>query len=372
MRESGFAMLARRLQGYTGPRYPFHIGDNVLTPPETAEWGRFDPARLGNPYRYASPNGEEVLRLAVAEKLRHTNGLDVGPDEVLITVGATHGIACIFQALLDPGDEVLILAPHWPLVRGIALCAGVVPVEVPFYQALLDQPHRDVSELISPYVTPRTRLLYVISPNNPNGLVLTASQLDALGAVAERHGLWLLADEAYEHYAFARPHVSLASRPGLASRTVSAFTFSKSYALAGTRVGYVAGPTAAIAAMRKVATHSVYNVALSAQVAALGALETGQAVVLGARERFQHHARLVAERLGGHAVQGGSFAFVKLSEGGSAMPLLERAADRGVTLAPGDLFGSGFAAYARLCFTACDTPTLVEGLDVLADVIRSA
>jgi aspartate/methionine/tyrosine aminotransferase len=374
LRESVFAILARRLVGYTGKRYPFHIGDNVVAPPAAAHWPAVDAGRLGSPYRYGHPSGEESFRRAIAEKLVRENGLDVGPDHVLPTVGSTHGISCVMQALMDPGDEILLLSPYWPLVRGIAVCSGVVPVDVPFYQALLDDPDADIAALIAPYVTARTKVLYVISPNNPNGVVLSPAQLDTIAAFAAAHGLWLLADEAYEHYAYARPHVSLASRPGCADRTVTAYTFSKSYAMAGARIGYVAGPERVIAAMRKVATHTVYNTAQISQAAGLAALESGRDTIELGRQTYGRHAGIVAERLAGfgHPSQGGSFAFVDLRAfGESAMPVLERAADRGVTLAPGELFGRGYAGYARLCYTATDTETLVEGLDILSEVLRA-
>lgn len=372
---SVFAVLAKRLLGYTGKRYPFHIGDNVIEPPAGAQWDAVDPAALGVPYRYGHPHGELGLREAIAEKLVRANGMDwITPENVQVSVGATHGITCAFQALLDPGDEVLLLSPYWPLVRGIALCAATRPIDVPLYLALLEDPECSVADLIEPYITPRTRMIYLISPNNPSGCTLTRSQLQQVAEVAQRHDLWVLSDEAYEAYAYAHKHISIATLPGMRDRTISAFTFSKSYALAGTRVGYVCGPAEAITPIRKVATHSVYNTSQACQSAALGALAAGPEFLTAAGEVYRGLAQRVADTLEAtfYPAQGGSFVFVDLRKyGPDALPVLERAADRGVTLAPGPLFGTGFDAWARFCYTATDLDTLDEGIAVFNEVLRS-
>lgn len=375
LRTSVFAVLAKRLAGYSGKRYPFHIGDNVAQPPAEGQWGAVDLERFGPPYRYGHPNGELGLREALAAKARARNGMTWAEAEnVQVSVGATHAIACALQALLDPGAEVLLLAPYWPLVRGLSHCAATTPIDVPFYQALLDDPTLDPSALIRPYITERTRMLYLISPNNPNGMVLTTAQLDSLAALACEHDLWVVSDEAYESFGYAREPVSIATRAGMADRTISVFTFSKSYAMAGTRVGYLIGPRAALAPIRKVATHSVYNTAQVCQSAAFGALSGGDRFLASTRSRNQAAAAIVAERLEArfHPAQGGAFVFLDLREHGpDALPILQRAADRGVTLAPGEIFGAGYGGYARFCYTAVDEETLREGIDVLNEVLRA-
>lgn len=368
-------MLARRLASYTGKRYPFHVGDNSIRPPSSARFEAIDVGRFGDPYAYGHPNGETPLREALAEFRTGRDGWATSEDQVLISVGATHGITCAIQALIDPGEEILLLAPYWPLVRGISHCAGVKPVDVPFFQALLDAPDTDPALLIEPYITERTRMIYVVSPNNPNGAVLARRQYEAIARVAQKHDLWVLHDEAYENYAYARDHISLASLPGMAERTLRAFTFSKTYAMAGIRVGYVVGPTSAVAVMRKVATHSVYNTSQACQVAALAAVRSGDDFLRDAHQRYRRMGEIVAARLQApfHAAQGASFVFLDLrSYGPDAMPVLEQAADRGVTLAPGSLFGTGFAGYARLCFSAVEEDVLVGGIDVLNEVLASA
>ncbi len=375
LRSSVFSVLAKRLAGYTGKRYPLHIGNNSLAPPDDARWTDVDYPRFGDPYAYGHPSGEAALRDALAEKLRRVNQLSWATgDHVQVSTGSTHAITCTMQALLDPGDEVLLLAPYWPLARGIAYCAAVKPVDVPFYQQLLDDPGADPAELVEPWITDRTRAIYIISPNNPNGIVLSRAQLESLAELARQRDLWVISDEAYEAYAYARAHISIASLDGMAERTVSAYTFSKTYAMAGARVGYAVGPPEAIEPMRKVATHSVYNTSQVCQSAALAALGAGESYLDPARERYRSYARLVDEQLQAtfHPAQGGSFVFVDLrAYGPDALPVLERAADRGVTLAPGAIFGAGYQGFARLCYTAVDPASLEEGIAILNEVLQA-
>lgn len=375
LRTSVFAVLARRLDGYVGKRFPFHIGDNWVSPPHAATWDQVEDERFGSPYRYGHPHGEQPLRHAIAAKVRSQNGMSwATADHVQIGVGATHVITCAVQALLDPLDEVLLLAPYWPLVRGICHCSAITPTDVPFFQRLLDDPDADPGELLRPFIGPRTKMIYLISPNNPNGLVLRPAQLQAIADVAREHDLWVLSDEAYEAYAYAHPHVSIATLDGMAERTISVFTFSKSYAIAGTRVGYAVAPVPVIGGLRKVATHSVYNTAQVCQSAAFGALTAGEGFLAAAKETYRGHAALVADELEAtfHPAQGGAYVFVDLREfGPDALPVLERAADVGVTLAPGAIFGRGYEGYARFCYTATDRDTLAEGVDRFNAVLRA-
>jgi len=368
-----FAVLASRLAGYSGKRYPFHVGDNAIRPPQAAQWGEVDPMRFGDPYRYGHPNGEQPLRQALAEKLRGLNAMDwVTEDMVRVSSGATHGLSCAVQALIDPGDEVLILAPYWPLFRGICYCAAVTPTDVPFYQLLLESPDADPADLIRPYITDRTRAIYVISPNNPNGVVLSRSQLQSIADLAHHHNLWVFSDEAYENYVYDGEHISIATLQGMAERTVTAYTFSKTYAMAGMRVGYVVAPPDAALAIGKVATHSVYNTSQSAQVAALAAVEHGAEFLKNATTTYRTYRDIVHNELRAQffPAQGGVFVFVDLREHGEdCMPILEALADRGVTLAPGAIFGAGYTGYARLCFSATDADTLTEGIGIINAVV---
>jgi N-succinyldiaminopimelate aminotransferase len=371
-----FARLYERLARFTGDVVPLQIGDTYLLPAEAARlhaqpWAEISGAEL---YAYAPPAGWPPLIAEILAKLARKNRLDVGPAGVQITCGATHALACAVGAVLDPGDELILLTPHWPLIKGIAQSRSVIPIEVPFTLALAEDPALDPVALIEAAVTPRTAAIYVSSPNNPDGIVLDDRMLAAVVEVARRHDLWILSDEVYEEYVYDAPHRSIATLPGAASRTITVFSFSKSYAQAGLRVGYAVGPEPVIAAMRKMANHSVYNVPQAMQRAAHAALVGGDDFLVTTRARYHAvrdlaHARLAAPS---RIPQGSTYLFLDLrahTGGADCMGVLERIAEAGVLLAPGSAFGAQYQCWARLCFTAVDPARLVVGIDRINQVL---
>lgn len=367
------AMLARKLRDYKGKRYPFHVGNCYSEFSVAISTSNSNEKNLDLPYFYGSSQGELALREALAQKVRlHNQMVWATAEHIQVTAGATHAIICALQALTDPGDEVLILSPYWSLINGIACCTGVVPVEIPFYQQLLDYPDTNLAELIASYVTSRTRLLYLITPNNPNGLVLTATQLDAVARVAQKYNLWVISDEAYEAYIYTGRHTSIATLDGMAKRTISVYTFSKTYALAGLRVGYLVAPELVINAICKVTTHTIYNTSQICQAMALQAMETGEEFVVHAHKVYREAAALVSMHLQApfHPPQGGAYVFVDLRKYGSnSITVLDKASAHGIMLAPGEIFGRGFEGFARLCFTSVDRETLVEGIKLFNQVL---
>jgi N-succinyldiaminopimelate aminotransferase len=369
-----FARLVERLAGHRGEIFPFHLGDTHLLPPvllDGMDWGAAD-----NLYTYSPPAGDARLIAALADKLAARNGIPARPTEIQITAGATHACACVLRLVCDPDDEVLLLAPFWPLIRGQVLAVGARPIEVPFTSRLYEG--ADPATLIGDFVTPRTAAIYVTTPNNPDGKVLDERALAAVAEVACARNLWVLADEVYEDYLFdGRRHVSIATLPGMAGRTLTAFSFSKSHAQAGLRVGYVVGPEAQIGILRRLANHGVYSVARAMQHAALAALTGGAEFIAGARRAYQDARDLTCARLDRaglrhHVPDGGSYVFVDLGrvvDGASALPALERLAAGGVLLAPGDAFGASYARWARLCYTAVPMGRLEAGLSRIEEIL---
>ncbi|HLU65783.1 MAG TPA: pyridoxal phosphate-dependent aminotransferase [Kofleriaceae bacterium] len=389
-----FESLKLRLASFPGQVIPLHIGDTHLPPPKKSRLGSLGFPAGPDPdlYRYSPPPGKQGLLEALARKLQVRNRLAVTPDDIQITAGATHALSCAVRSVLDPGDQILLLAPYWPLIRGIALASGIRPVDVPFSHVLLrgapplaapgeDAARPSIEELIERFITPQTAALYVCTPNNPDGKVLSAAELEQIARVAQRHDLWVLADEVYEDYLYdGRVHVSIASLPGMAERTVTVYSFSKSYGQAGLRVGYVVGPPGAAAAMRKMSNHSVYCVPRAMQVAALLALEHGAEFLDQAHRAYREARELAHGRMADLCLlpEGATYLWLDLRRFLGAgeedvMPLLERLADAGVLLAPGAAFGHAFKGWARLCFTSVSRPWLEEGLDrvrrVLADSV---
>lgn len=365
-----FARLREHLARFPGDVIPLQIGDTHLAPPARLDEVAWGELAAGDLYAYGNPGGWGPLVDAIADKAWTRNQIRVTSAGIQVAVGATHALSCAVQALCDPGDELILLTPHWPLIRGIALGFGVVPVEVPFSPALSAA---EVVALLEPVITPRTAAIYFATPNNPDGAMIGPPALAALAQLAVRHDLWLLADEVYEDYGYDAAHVSIATLPGAAERTVTVFSFAKSYAQAGLRVGYALGPEPAIATMRKLVNHSVYNVPVAMQRAALGALRDGAPFLAGARTSYARARDRARLRLGAPAASpaGGAYLWVDFRRwtGDDCMPILERCAAAGVLLAPGSAFGAVCGGWARLCFTGVPADRLDEGIDRINAVL---
>jgi N-succinyldiaminopimelate aminotransferase len=348
-----------------GPLFALHVGDTWLEPAVGARMEDLREADFPGLHRYGATGGIEPLVAALVDKLRERNRLGVEREQVLVTAGATSGLACAVAALCDPGEEVLICAPFWPLIRGIVRAQRATPVEVPFFDRV--ETRADALAALEARRTPRTVALYFSNPSNPSGRVLPPDQVEALAAWARRHDLWILSDEVYEEFVYRGEHVSTARFAP--ERTVSAFSFSKSHGMAGNRVGYLAGPAAAIAEAHKVSVHSAYHAATAAQLAALRALAVGADWVKRARESYAQVGREAAALLGVPAPEGSCFLFVdaaaRLDARGLAGFLADCFAD-GVVVAPGASSGEAYGSWVRLCYTALPPESALEGVRRLA------
>jgi aspartate/methionine/tyrosine aminotransferase len=370
------------LEDTSGPRVArgsdlidLHVGDTYLEPPQAARLSTL-VAQEGDSmalYRYARPEGSAALRQAIADDLNRRGRPfpDVsGEAHVLVGAGATHAIFCAAAAILSPGEEVILATPCWPVAPGVLRAVGARVVEVPLTSRLYAQPSLDVWGTLRDALTPSTRALFFASPNNPDGKVLATETLDAIARFASEEDLWVIADEVYADLTYERPHVSLASRPGMAERTLTAYSFSKSHGLAGLRVGYVVGPEAVVRVARGVAAHSTYSVPTISQNAAAAAVASGPRWAERAALLYRRSLAAVCEALEGakvryHPPEGGAFVFVDLAEALGDRRLtafLERAAARGVVVAPGPCFGRHFRTHVRICFTSQPLPVLTEGL----------
>ena len=360
-----FAKLREHLARFPGDVIPLQIGDTHLTPPVVLEnfgWG--DPAEL---YAYGAPAGYTPLIEAIVDKARTKNGIAVGEAGVQIACGATHALSCAVQALCDRGEELILITPHWPLIKGMAVGHGVVPVELPYGP--------DIGTHLERAITARTSGIYVATPNNPDGIMLSADEVDAIAEVAAKHDLWIFSDEVYEDYGYDAPHISLATHPAAAPRTVTVFSFAKSYAQAGLRVGYALAPEPVAAAIKKLVNHSIYNVPVAMQRAALGALRSGAPFLAAARDRYQAARDRARARLKAPAAvpPGGAYLWVDFHQwsGNDCLAVLEKVAEQGVLLAPGSAFGDACTRYARLCFTGVDEMRLDEGIDRINAVLTA-
>jgi len=221
----------------------------------------------GDINQYAITWGAPALRLAIAEKYRRWYGMDVDPErEITVTCGATEAMASTFLALLDPGDEVIILAPFYENYGPDAILADARPVYVP-----LDGPDwRLDPERLRRAFTPRTRAIVVNTPNNPTGRVLTRDEMSLIASLCVEHDVMAFTDEIYEHIRYAGAHHALATWPGMRERTVTISGLSKTFSCTGWRLGYALAPEAQSVAIRKV--HDFLTVGAPAPLQAAAAV----------------------------------------------------------------------------------------------------
>ncbi len=344
---------------------PLHVGDTFLEPFEGARMESLREADYPGLHRYCDTRGLPALVDAIVQKLREKNALACERENVLVTAGATSGLGCAVSAIADPGEEVLILAPFWPLIRGAVTAQRATPVEVPFFDRVGSL--GEALAAIERALTPRSVALYYSTPSNPSGRVLPAEWLAAFARLARERDLWLLSDEVYEDFVYRGEHVSTARFAP--ERTVSAFSFSKAYGIAGSRVGYLVGPRGVIDAAAKVSVHSAYHAPTAAQVSALRALEGGAAWIANARALYQQAGDAAAAVLGLSAPEGSCFLFVNVAERLDERGLvgfLEDCLEAGVVLAPGSSAGSDYGSWVRLCFTVVPPAQAVEAARRLA------
>jgi aspartate/methionine/tyrosine aminotransferase len=252
------------------PVHAFHGGEPFFETPESVKQALFAAAEE-NKTRYAPSSGIPPLRSALVKKLRERNGIDVSADQVLITVGGAHALYCAFHAVLDPGSECLLFSPYWTPIADMIRGTEAHPVYVPTSSAR----RTGITAALEQLVTPATRAIYYNTPQNPSGVVFTHAETEEVAEFAKRHDLIVISDEAYEDLVYEGAHVSIASLPGMAERTISTYTFSKSYAMTGWRVGYAVAHEPFMAALRKMVLYSTNGVATMVQWAALEALEIG-------------------------------------------------------------------------------------------------
>ena len=300
---------------------PFRLdqGDVSFDAPDTFK-AAVAQAMKDNRTHYLPTSGIPPLRKAVAEKMRKKNGIPIGSDdEVLITNGGTHGLYAVMHALLEPGDEMIVPGPEWPPTMAICQAAQGVPVQVPLREELGWRWNIDEVEKA---ITPKTRVLYLNSPNNPTGGILTRADIERLAAIAKERNLWVISDEAYEDLLFTGEHVSIASLPGMYERTIPVYTMSKSYAITGVRVGYFAiKDKALLARALKIVLYTTSNVSSIAQYGAVGALEGSQDCISQFRTELKARRDLFYKGLeeaapgvfSGNPPDGAFYAFVKIN-----------------------------------------------------------
>ena len=348
-----------------GPVIGLHVGEPSFATPEHVLDGARRALAAGET-RYVSNAGIPPLRAALASKLVGVNGLAARPEQVVVTNGGMEALFVSLAAVLSEGDEVLLPDPGWPgfdnavrVLRGRVVNYALVP-ERGFIP--------DVAEL-ERLITPRTRALLVNFPSNPLGAMLPASLAEDLVRFADEHDLWLISDECYDQITFGAEHVSPA-RFDEQGRVLSCFSFSKTYAMTGMRVGYVHAPDAAAGVIATLQEPVVACVNAPAQHAALAALEGPQDIVPLMRDAYRERRDRAAERLDEAGLayllpQGAFYVWLDVSPlcGGDVKAwALELLRGQRVAVAPGTAFGSRGEGWIRVSL-ATETGELLEGLD---------
>ena len=346
--------------------YQFEGGEPFINTPDSIKQAA-KRALDENQTRYAPSSGIHDLREAIAEKLRTRNRIPAQARDVIVVNGGMQGLFGAFQSIVNPGDEVLLFSPYWtPIKDLVAHCQGR-SVMVPTREA------RDVGfqQTLARYSTDRTKAIYYNTPQNPSGGVFTSEEAKAVAAFAQERDLIVVADEAYEDLVYDGEHCSIASIDGMFERTISTFTFSKSYAMTGWRLGYAVAPEPWMTGLRKATLYSSNGVSTPTQWAGLAAMSIATATLEEMKEQYRLRRDLLLTGLNEIGLPckppaGAFYAFPDVSRISkdsreAADVLLNRA---NVATVPGIVFGAEGEGHLRFSFST-SLETIEAGLDSL-------
>ncbi|WP_116133415.1 pyridoxal phosphate-dependent aminotransferase [Tropicimonas sp. IMCC34043] len=328
-----------------------------------------------NQHHYTGPTGLPALRDAIAANLRADYNLDYAADEIIVTAGVQESIMLCMLGLVSPGDEVLITSPRFTTYdTAVHLCGGI-PIPVPTHEK--DDFALDPAE-IEKRITPRTRLFVMVSPNNPTGAVTPPAVIRQIAALAEKHDILLIADEIYAKLIYpGNEHLSLASLPGMKARTITLNGFSKTYAMTGWRVGYMAAPLDFVEKLTEPRHTLSINTCTISQYAALAALTGPQddmaRMFADYAERRDYLMGALTEAGLTYGHPGGAFyIYTNISSTGMAAPdfcegLLR---ETGVMVFPGTMFGDDSTDYIRISYLQ-PLPRIREAMGLIGDFIAA-
>jgi aspartate aminotransferase len=336
-------------------------------------------------HRYTPAGGLPELKAAIAVKTKRDSGYDVSASQVLVTNGGKQAVYEAFATLLDPGDEVLLPAPYWTTYPEAVKLAGGVPVDVVTTE---EQGYRVTVAQLEAARTERTKVLLWCSPSNPTGAVASPEEVEAIGRWAVEHGIWVLADEIYEHLVYGEAeHVSMpVVVPELADQCVIVNGVAKTYAMTGWRVGWLIGPEDVVKAATNLQSHATSNVSNVSQRAALAAVSGDLSAVAEMRAAFDRRRQLMVKLLRDipgvecPEPEGAFYAYPSVraligktlrgKEITSSAQLAEQVLDEaGVAVVPGEAFGT--PGYFRLSYALGDAD-LEKGVGRLAALLSEA
>ncbi|MEL7350340.1 MAG: pyridoxal phosphate-dependent aminotransferase [Cyanobacteria bacterium P01_A01_bin.116] len=325
--------------------------------------------------RYGPAAGEPALRDAIAQKLADDNQLTYSRDNIMVTNGGKHSLYNVLQALLDPGDEVIIPAPYWVSYPEMVKLAGGQPVTV---TTTADTNYKITAEQLRAAVTPKTKLFILNSPSNPTGMVYTPDEIRALAAAVVETDIWVISDEIYEKILYdGAEHLSIGSvNSDIFERTIVSNGFAKAYAMTGWRLGYLAAPADIIKGVNTLQSHSTSNVCTFAQYGGIAAL-TGptdhlERMLVAFDQRRQAIVRIVNDIAGLSCVapKGAFYLMVDITQVGlDSITFCEKLlSEKYVATIPGVAFGA--EGTIRVSY-ATDLDTIEQGMDRLQGFVQS-
>ncbi len=323
---------------------------------------------------YTSNSGLIELREALSEHLNRLYGVHYDAEkEILITVGVSEALYLALNAILDPGDEVIVPEPCFVSYVPEVVLAGGKAVTIATH---VEHHFQVTAAAIGAAITPRTKALLLSYPNNPTGAVMSRERLLEIAKVAEKHDLLVLSDEIYDRLVYGVEHVCFASLPGMRERTITLGGFSKDYAMTGWRIGYAAAPADILAAMRKIHQYTIMSAPTMAQVAALAALKEGEPFVKEMVAEYDRRRRLIVNGLNELGLPtfeplGAFYAFPSITASGMdentfAEALLQ---EERVAVVPGTAFGASGAGFVRASY-ATSYEKIEEALERIARFMR--
>ncbi|MCL6464306.1 MAG: aminotransferase class I/II-fold pyridoxal phosphate-dependent enzyme [Bacillota bacterium] len=351
--------------------HAFHGGEPFFETPDAVKFAMVR-ALVENKTKYAPSSGIPVLREALAEKLKRRNRLHVSSDDVLITAGGAHALYVAFQAVLDPGDDMLLFSPYWTPIRDMVTGTQARALLVPTATAR----RNGLTKTLEEFATPHTKAIYYNTPQNPTGIVFSRAEAEEVAAFAKKHNLIVIADEAYEDLVYEGEHVSIASLPGMAERTITAYTFSKSYGMTGWRIGYIVAREPFMTGLRKLVLYSANGVSTPTQWAALEALSLPQSYFDDRLKEYRQRRDLLVRGLNALGLEcdppAGAFyampsiARIHRDSRKAAALLLEKAH---VATIPGVVFGAQGEGHVRFGYSV-PLPAIEAGLEALSKFLK--
>jgi aminotransferase len=332
------------------------IGEPDFVTPEHIRQASIESLHAGMT-SYSSNAGAIELRELIAAKLDELYGVRYDPeDEVLVTVGASEAITDAMIAVLDPGDEVIIPQPCFVSYAPSVIFAGGKPVTVDTYY---EHQFAVTATEIEAKITPRTKMIFLSYPSNPTGAVVSREEMCKIAQVAQERDLLVLSDEIYDRLVYGVEHVCVASLPGMQERTLHVGGFSKSYAMTGWRIGFIAGPREIISAVAKVHQYAIMCAPTMAQHAAIQALKHGEPDVQRMVAEYDRRRQVIVRGFNSIGLptfepKGAFYCFPKITAAGmSGEEFAERLLiEEKVAMVPGGAFGPTGKGHVRACYAA--------------------